>query len=279
MNRFLGLLLLPVLASACGGLTPEEEEQIEDLRRRASQYYESDDLPRAGADHPALGDLVEQARAVPSLVGRDLAGRVTSGEPWTAGPGTADLHVVVLDFGVKHNIVRQVVDSGCRVTVLPATTGATAILELRPDGVLLSNGPGDPGAVGYAVLTIRELLGRVPLFGICLGHQLLALALGARTWKLKYGHRGSNHPVRNLATGRIEITAQNHGFAVDAGSLDGRAVQVTHLHLNDDTVAGLRHRLLPAFSVQCHPEASPGPHDSHHLFSQFVDEMTRRRRP
>lgn len=217
------------------------------------------------------------------MAGLDLASEVTCSEPWQEGAADARWHVVALDFGIKRNIVRQLVDLGCRVTVVPAATPAEELLELHPDGVLLSNGPGDPEPVRRAVQTIRTLLDRppsaqIPIFGICLGHQLLALACGGRTFKLKFGHRGSNHPVRDLFTGRVEITAQNHGFAVDPGSLDGREVALTHLHLNDDTVAGLAHRRLPAFSVQFHPEASPGPHDSHHLFGRFVDSMERQRR-
>ncbi len=226
-------------------------------------------------EHPELVALVAQARKVRPMAGLDLASEVTSAAPWSTGPADATWHVVAMDFGIKRNMLSQLEDLGCRVTVVPANTTAEAILELAPDGVLLSNGPGDPEPVTGAVTTIRTLLGKVPIFGICLGHQLLALACGARTFKLAFGHRGSNHPVRDLFTGRVEITAQNHGFAVDPGSLDGREIALTHLHLNDDTVAGLAHRRLPAFSVQFHPEASPGPHDSHHLFGRFVDAMQR----
>ena len=159
--------------------------------------------------------------------------------------------------------------------IFPANVTADKIIDFNPDGVFLSNGPGDPAAVTYAIAAVQELLGKKPIFGICLGHQILALALGGKTYKLKFGHRGCNHPVKNLATNKVEITSQNHGFAVDATSLDGRNVAITHLHLNDDTVAGIRHRRWPAFSVQFHPEASPGPHDSHHLFTRFVDSMQR----
>lgn len=233
----------------------------------------------AGIENDALAEFVAAARALPSMVGQDLARRVTCAAPTTLGAADARWHVVLVDFGVKANIVRQLLASDCRLTVVPATTSATQILALSPDGVLLSNGPGDPEAVTYAVQTIASLLGEVPMFGICLGHQLLALALGGRTFKLAFGHRGANHPVRDLDSGRVEITSQNHGFAVDPGSLDRLKVALTHLHLNDDTVAGIRHRQLAAASVQFHPEASPGPHDSHHLFGDFVDMMARARLP
>ena len=236
------------------------------------------DLPRAGTVASApdrLAPLLANARAVPSMAGLDLAGRVTSAAPWTAGADDAPLHVVALDFGIKHNIVRQLAAAGCRVTVVPATTTAEAVLALAPDGVFLSNGPGDPEPVTYAAETIRRLLGRVPIFGICLGHQLLAIACGGRTYKLHFGHRGANHPVREVGSRRVEITSQNHGFAVDPESLPAE-VEVTHWHLNDRTVAGIRSRIHPAFSVQFHPEASPGPHDSHHLFRRFVELMEAR---
>ncbi|MSP93388.1 MAG: carbamoyl-phosphate synthase small subunit [Myxococcales bacterium] len=240
------------------------------------------DLPLGGQENierPTFGleAGVAAARAVPSMAGLDLAERVTCAQPWTAGAIGARLHVVAMDFGVKRNIVRQLVAVGCRVTVVPASTSAADILDLRPDGVLLSNGPGDPEPLTYAVTTVRDLLGRVPLFGICLGHQLLGLACGGRTYKLPFGHRGANHPVRDVDTGRVEITSQNHGFAVAASSLDGREVAVSHTSLFDDTVEGLRHKRHAAFSVQFHPEASPGPHDSHHLFQRFVAKMERGR--
>jgi carbamoyl-phosphate synthase small subunit len=184
-------------------------------------------------------------------------------------------HVVAYDCGIKHNILRQLVASGCRVTVVPASTPADGVLALDPDGVFLSNGPGDPERVPFMIASVRSLLGRVPILGICLGHQILALALGARTFKLRFGHHGSNHPVKDLHTGQIAITAQNHNFAVDAGSLPGEVV-LTHVNLYDHTVEGIRHRHLPAFSVQYHPEAAPGPHDANPLFEEFVEMMVKR---
>jgi len=181
--------------------------------------------------------------------------------------------VVAYDFGIKQNILRLFVDHGCDVTVVPAQTSAGDVLALKPHGVFLSNGPGDPEPIGYAIDNIRKLLGRVPIFGICLGHQLCGLALGGRTFKLKFGHHGSNHPVKNLLTQKVEITAQNHGFCVDPDSLPSRDVEVTHVNLNDHTNEGMRHRSLPLFSVQYHPEASPGPHDARYLFDDFVAMM------
>jgi len=183
------------------------------------------------------------------------------------------LHVVAYDFGIKHNILRMLTREGCRVTVVPAETTAEDVLELKPDGVFLSNGPGDPEPVDYAVQAIRDMMGRVPIFGICLGHQLCGLALGGRTYKLKFGHHGGNHPVRNNNTGKVEITAHNHNFAVDPDSINANEVELTHMDLNDDTLEGLRHKTLPLFSVQYHPEAAPGPHDSHYLFRDFRQMM------
>jgi carbamoyl-phosphate synthase small subunit len=179
---------------------------------------------------------------------------------------------VAYDFGLKRTILRRLVDHGCRVTVVPASTSAAETLALQPDGVFYSNGPGDPAAVKYGIETLQGLLGKVPVFGICLGHQLMGLAMGGRTYKLPFGHHSTNHPVRHIPTGQVEITSQNHGFAVDADSLPAD-VEVTHINLNDQTVEGLRHRTIPAFSVQYHPEAGPGPHDATYLFNEFVHLM------
>jgi carbamoyl-phosphate synthase small subunit len=186
---------------------------------------------------------------------------------------TAQPHVVALDFGMKWNIPRHLVDQGCRVTILPGTATAEDVLAQNPDGVFLSNGPGDPEPLEYAIGTIRGLLGKKPIFGICLGHQLLGLACGAKTFKLKFGHRGANHPVQNLETGAVEITSQNHGFAVAEDSLPS-FLTVTHRSLNDGTIEGVAHRDVPAYSVQYHPEASAGPHDSHYLFRRFLESMS-----
>lgn len=230
--------------------------------------------------------LVAEAKSSPSMMGLDLASRVTTQTryEWTKPSEGIDsaptlkspqarFQVVAYDFGIKQNILRRLVDSGCGVTIVPASTSAREVLELKPDGVFLSNGPGDPEPVDYAARAVRGMLGRVPVFGICLGHQIIGLALGGKTYKLKFGHHGGNHPVLNLETKKVEITAQNHGFAVDPDSLNLNEVVLTHRNLNDDTLEGLRHKTLPLFSVQYHPEASPGPHDSAYLFGNFVRMM------
>jgi carbamoyl-phosphate synthase small subunit len=233
--------------------------------------------------------LLKKAEASPLMTGLDLATKVTCDRPysWDAldttpfalpvsgTPDTGDrrFKVVAYDYGIKRNILRRLVLYGCVVTVVPASYPASDVLAMKPDGVFLSNGPGDPAAVGIAIRNIRALVGKVPIFGICLGHQLLALALGARTFKLKFGHRGANHPVKNHVTRKIEITSQNHGFAVDPATLNPALLEITHTNLNDNTNEGFRHRELPVFSVQYHPEASPGPHDSDYLFRDFINVM------
>ena len=252
--------------------------------------------------------LVEKARRDPGLIGVDLVREVTrpDAREWTEtgfgdGPTVDErqlplglevppplpralgpagrrqpwepYRVVVMDFGVKHNILRKLYGRGCRVLVVPAQTTAEEITAWDPDGLVLSNGPGDPEGVPYVIETVRKLIGRLPIFGICLGHQILGLAFGGRTYKLKFGHRGANHPVRNELTGQVEITAQNHGFAVDMDSLAHEPIEMTHVNLNDNTNEGMRHRVLPIFSVQYHPEASPGPHDADYLFDQFTENL------
>ncbi|HXO87894.1 MAG TPA: glutamine-hydrolyzing carbamoyl-phosphate synthase small subunit [Candidatus Acidoferrales bacterium] len=261
-------------------------------------------------DEAPVDQLISEARALPTMAGLELAGRVTTpksyswtlgsnslaapiartaaaslsaaaakgngsahGKKATAAPEGERYKVVAYDYGIKQNILRLFVDHGCDVTVVPAKTSAEDVLALKPNGVFLSNGPGDPEPVTYAIENIRRLAGRVPIFGICLGHQLCGLALGGKTFKLKFGHHGSNHPVKNLRTQRVEITAQNHGFCVDPESLPSSDVEITHVNLNDHTNEGMRHRSLPLFSVQYHPEASPGPHDARYLFDDFIAMM------
>ncbi|MBI4003810.1 MAG: glutamine-hydrolyzing carbamoyl-phosphate synthase small subunit [Candidatus Omnitrophica bacterium] len=224
--------------------------------------------------------LLQRVRSSPDIVGADLAKDVTCGAPYTwpldsdkrhATSDKEGRHIVVMDYGIKYNILRQLASLGCRVTVMPAQTTADQVLARQPDAVVLSNGPGDPAAVTYAVATIRGLMGHVPMLGICLGHQLLGLAYGGETFKLKFGHHGGNHPVQDVATGKVEITTQNHNFAVDLDSLQAQRVELTHKSLNDGTVEGMRHRELPIMSLQYHPEAAPGPHDARYLFQRFLD--------
>ena len=261
-------------------------------------------------DETPVDQLISEARALPTMAGLELAGRVTTPKSyrWTQGSnslaapiggaaaaspsaaaakGNGSAHgkkaasapdgerykVIAYDYGIKQNILRLFVDHGCDVTVVPAKTSADEVLALKPNGVFLSNGPGDPEPVTYAIENIRKLAGRVPIFGICLGHQLCGLALGGKTFKLKFGHHGSNHPVKNLRTQKVEITAQNHGFCVDPDSLPSSDVEITHVNLNDHTNEGMRHRSVPLFSVQYHPEASPGPHDARYLFDDFIAMM------
>lgn len=223
--------------------------------------------------------LIEKAKSSLDLIGRDLVKEVTCGKAydWTSGKRQAVsgelFNVVVVDYGMKYNIARDLASAGCKVSVVPAGTTAERILSSAPDGVCLSNGPGDPQGVPYVITEVKKLIGKVPIFGICLGHQILGLAFGGRTYKLKFGHRGGNQPVMNLTTRNVEITSQNHGFAVNIDSIPDKNMELTHINLNDKTVEGMRHRKLPVFSVQYHPEASPGPSDSKYLFKQFVEMM------
>jgi carbamoyl-phosphate synthase small subunit len=261
---------------------------IQGIDTRALTRHLRDRGAQEGIISTVEGDgrrLAERARARPGLLGRDLVREVTVPEPhgwsegeWSLGKGYGQppvprFRVVAFDSGIKRNIMRQLASLGCEVEVVPADTPAAAALERRPHGVFLGNGPGDPEAVPYLVETVRGILGKVPIFGICLGNQILGLAFGGHTYKLKFGHHGANHPVRDLRTGRVEITAQNHGFAVDPRSVEPAGLVETHVNLNDGTSEGMRHRELPVFSVQYHPEASPGPHDSHYLFTRFVALM------
>ena len=232
-------------------------------------------------------ELIEIAKKSPKMTGQNLVQKVSTADryAWTQGveavsvsdkPETApatDWHVVAYDYGIKRNILRHLVQIGSRVTVVPADTSSEDVLGLRPDGVFLSNGPGDPEPLERQAAEVKKLVGKVPVFGICLGHQILGLALGGRTYKLKFGHHGANHPVLNRKTGKVEITSQNHGFCVDPESLRASDVEITHMNLNDDTVEGFRHRSEPVFCVQYHPEAAPGPHDSNYLFREFAALM------
>ncbi|MHC4455991.1 MAG: glutamine-hydrolyzing carbamoyl-phosphate synthase small subunit [Planctomycetota bacterium] len=233
-----------------------------------------------------IDKLKKRLANYPGLVGRDIVKDVTVKKQYSWNKAATDVlngnkqkpekkyKVVAFDFGIKHNILRLLYTYGCDVKVVPAATSHNEVLSQQPDGVFLSNGPGDPAPVTYAIETAKNLLGRVPIFGICLGHQILALALGGKTYKLKFGHRGANHPVKNLQSGKIEITSQNHGFCVDMDSLKKKDIKLTHINLNDNTVEGIRCKELDAFSVQYHPEASPGPHDSAYLFVEFIKSMT-----
>jgi carbamoyl-phosphate synthase small subunit len=231
--------------------------------------------------------LIEKARNAPSMAGLDLATRVSTSVRYewndavspcspsqhVGAPGEPRFHVVAYDFGMKRNILRRLVHAGCRLTVVPAQTPAEDVLALKPNGVFLSNGPGDPEPLEYQAAQVRKLIGRTPIFGICLGHQILGLAVGGKTYKLKFGHRGANHPVLNKLTNKVEITSHNHGFAVDPDSLNQNEIEITHMNLNDETLEGFRLRNHPVFCVQYHPEAAPGPHDSHYLFGDFIKLM------
>ena len=245
--------------------------------RRLTKYLRTKGVMRgvvAAGDVPGA-EAVAALEACPSMEGLDLATRVSTREPYVWGDPRSRWHIVAYDYGIKRNILRLFSDHECRVTVVPATTAAEAVLELEPDGVFLSNGPGDPAAVEYAPTAVRRIAGEgVPIFGICLGHQIIGLTYGASTVKMPYGHRGGNHPVLDVATGRVLITSQNHGFAVqgDEKGVPGAAdLEVTHVNLNDHTIEGLRHREQPIFAVQYHPEAAPGPHDARPLFQQFLE--------
>jgi carbamoyl-phosphate synthase small subunit len=270
-NRFLAESGIPIAAEI------DTRALVRHLRSRGVMRGVLACTPASNAD------LVQRAREIPSMAGQELATRVSTPSlyGWTQGvddcspselngeaaePGC---HVVAYDFGIKHNILRRLVHTGCRVTVVPATTTAEDVLALKPDGVFLSNGPGDPEPLQHQAAQVRKLIGKKPVFGICLGHQVLGLALGGKTYKMKFGHRGANHPVLNQITNKVEITSHNHGFAVDPDSLNQNEIELTHINLNDQTLEGFRHRNYPVFCVQYHPEAAPGPHDSRYLFDEF----------
>jgi carbamoyl-phosphate synthase small subunit len=256
---------------------------ISDIDTRALTRHLRDHGAQMGlitTSHEPLPVLLESLRRGRKLVGRDIVQEVTTEKSYTwpmgeeaVAPPEKKYRVAVYDFGVKFSILRSFYKSGCELQIFPARTPPETILEWKPDGIFLSNGPGDPEPVDYAVESVRYLLGRKPIFGICLGHQILGLALGGRTAKLKFGHHGANHPVKYLPSGAIEITSQNHGFIVDIDSLPQEQVEITHINLNDHTLEGFRHRQLSAFSVQYHPESAPGPHDSQYLFDHFIKEM------
>lgn len=220
-----------------------------------------------------LESLKNKLSKLPGLVGRDLVKEVTIKKRYVWSSTKAKYKVVVIDCGVKYNILRELLKNRCKIIIVSADSSSEEILKLKPDGVLLSNGPGDPAPLNYVVKTTQELIGRVPIFGICLGHQILGLAFGGKTYKLKFGHHGANHPVKDLKTGRIYITVQNHGFCVDISSLPKKEIEITHINLNDQTLEGIRHKKLPIFSVQFHPEAGPGPHDAQRIFEEFVEMM------
>lgn len=259
--------------------------------RKLVRHIRTEGAMRAiiSSDEFDIQKLTAELADYPGLVGQDIVKDVTSEKSYHWDKPVIDVlaeeqlkpaakfKVIAYDFGIKHNILRLLCSHGCDVTVVPASTQADEVLSQKPDGVFLSNGPGDPAAVTYAIENIKAILGKVPVFGICLGHQLLALALGAKTYKLKFGHRGANHPVKNLETGQIEITSQNHGFCVDMDTLKGKKIKLTHLNLNDNTNEGISADGLGAFSVQYHPEASPGPHDSQYLFKKFTLLMSERK--
>lgn len=248
---------------------------IEGIDTRALTLH----IRRAGAMKAVLStidldekSLIEKARNSLGLEGIDLVKEVTCKKKYTWSKiDKAGCKITVIDCGVKYNILRELLKYGCQVTVVPAFTTAEEILKDKPDGVLLSNGPGDPAAVTYVVETVRKLIGKIPLFGICLGQQMIGLALGGKTFKLKFGHHGGNQPVKDLKTGKVSITCQNHGFCVDIGSLPKKDIEITHKNLNDQTLEGIRHKKFPVFSVQFHPESSPGPHDAEYLFKNFID--------